>query len=206
MISGRNLCISTSLATTLFLMGCFGGPPPVEIPAWNPPEQAAKAMTLYDKNADGQIAPDELSPGLKSALGSIDTDKNGSISEQELVDRIQAFADTKLGLIGVQGTARYAGRPLAGATITYEPEPFLAGVIKPAKATVGKDGFFSLRTEGEQFDATQPGIYLVRVSKPSDSGRETLPAKFNEETELGADVGREETTENRGAGEFDLNL
>lgn len=186
--------------------GCNSEPPPVEVPKWDPPLQAARGIELYDKNSDGKIDSSEMSPGLKAALDGIDTDNDGSISEPELTARIQAFADTELGLIGVQGLVSYGGRKVPDAKVTFEPESFLADAISPATGTVGADGYYSMQTEGQDIDAVQPGIYTVRITKPDASGGETLPARFNSKSELGTEVGREESAQDRGASMYDWRL
>jgi len=197
--------VSALFALVIFVVGCNTVPPPVKPPEWKPQEQAKKGIELYDKDGDGKINSAEMSPGLKAALANIDTDGDKAISEQELADKIQAYADTELGLLGVQGTVTFGGQTMPGAQVTFDPEPFLADVIKPATGTVGQDGYYIMKTEGQDIEAVQPGIYFVRISK-ANGGNERVPARYNEQTELGVEVGGPEDPQSRGTGQFDFSL
>jgi hypothetical protein len=196
-------CIA--LCAFTLLAGCNAEPPAVKPPDWDPAAQAAQAMTLYDKNTDGKIDSSEMSPGLKAGLSSIDTDSDKAISESEIAAKLQKFIDSKLGLIGVQGTISYSGRKIPGATVTFEPEPFLADVISPAKGTVTEDGFYMMQTEGQDSDAVQPGIYTVRISLTDSAGNEQISSRFNRESELGVVV-EQENAQTRGAGQYSWRL
>jgi hypothetical protein len=80
------------------------------------------------------------------------------------------------------------GKPLQGATVTYVPEKFMGSSIKPASGVSDERGTVPLIVEGEKLPGVQPGLYRVQISKKDASGQETIPARYNQDTILGAEV------------------
>ena len=83
-------------------------------------------------------------------------------------------------------------RPLPGASITFEPETFLADKLHPAFGTTDDNCFaaMTVKPEHQQHENARgvaPGLYLVKISLEED-GKERLPKKYNEETTLGVEV------------------
>lgn len=188
-ISARNysLFLLLSLGT---LIGC-GGPGRIAPPEWAPEEMADSAMSLNDLDGDGEIGKEELekAPGLKAAVerdgeNSADTDGNGSLSRDEIRDRIKLFQDSELGVQLFAVTIRLNKKPLGGATITLEPEEFLSGTLKTATCVTREDGTGRPESPIADIMGVQPGMYRVKITHPDKE----IPAKYNEETTLGIDL------------------
>ncbi len=187
------VAISLALAT---LASCNSGPKRVNQPSISASGAGAAAMDEYDTNGDGVVAGDELekAPGLKAMLATTDTNKDGGISADEISDRIQAWQALRVGLTTFGFVATLDGRPLEGATVTFEPESFLGDEVKPAVATTDMFGSGGPTIPKEQrYDpSTSPpgvhlGVYKVKFSK-SENGKEIIPPKYNEQTTLGIEV------------------
>jgi hypothetical protein len=152
-------------------------------------------MKDYDKDGDGFIAGSELeaSPGIKAAMATIDTNKDGKVTADEIAARIEAWQATKIGIISVACLFTMDGQPLSGATVTFEPEPFLGDNFKAAVGETSAGGAVSPSIPKDQRPTLQtpPGLqvalYRIRVSKQS-GGKETIPAKYNAETILGQQI------------------
>ena len=74
------------------------------------------AMMAGDKNEDGLLQPDEISPDFKPMLARIDTNHDGSLDAAELKAMVESFAarraDSQAGARDpiVYGAAASAGR------------------------------------------------------------------------------------------------
>ena len=147
-------------------------------------------MAEYDSNGDGFIDSGEMeaSPPLRSALGKMDTDRDGRLSEAEIAARLESWVKSKVALFPVGCQVFLNGRPLAGATVLLEPEPFLGDDFKVVKGHTTDMGGLQLETlPGMPIPGFPPGLYRVRISK-TVNGKETIPARYNEETTLGQEV------------------
>ncbi len=187
MSSGRKPPVSLILVVAAgWAAGCSRFPDPPKAPDLSPAAAAAKAIEQYDSDGDGKISGAELdqSPPLKVAAERIDTDKDGALSAGEIEARIASWADA--GTIVTSGTVVLTldGAPLAGATVTFEPEEFLGPAFEPCKGVADGNGYASVSREDSQFPGIYLGFYRVKISK-QDGGREIVPAKYNEQTELG---------------------
>ena len=119
-------------------------------------------------------------PGLKVALGRLGKG-SGKISAEAIADEIRAWQETKIALTNLGVSVTLDGQPLAGATVTAEPEKFLGPTILPASGVTDHTGSAALRIEGKPGMAF--GFYKIRVSKMA-GGHETIPARYNTDTEL----------------------
>jgi len=146
-------------------------------------------MELYDTDQDGELNQSEMEsvPALLNALAEIDTDSSGTISEAEIRSRVEYFVQTRTGRISIACRVVHGGRPIPNAIVTFEPEPFIADMIEPATGSTMRDGMAMMHVEDNQ-GGVQPGFYKVRITRLSASGRETLPAKYNNETTLGQEI------------------
>ena len=182
-----------ALAGGLLLWGgCSSGPSRVQPPAIDADDAGEQAMELYDKDGDGFLAGAELdeSPGIKAAMETIDGDKDGKVTADEIAERVKAWQATGVGVLTTNSKFTLDGRPLAGAEITFAPEPFLGDNIKTAVGETDNSGSALGTVPKEQRPTPdtppgfQPGLYRIRVSKKV-GGKETIPAKYNEQTTLG---------------------
>ena len=177
----------------LCLLACWPGcSRQVALTSISPSAAAQAAMAQYDTNKDGSLDAAELEkcPALKSALKAIDKDGNGRVSEQELTDRLAIlYRESGAGLTSVKCWVLFDNGPLEGATVTLEPEKFLGPAIKSASGVSDPAGMVTLQMEGEKEQGVmQYGYFKARVSKKNGQGQETIPAKYNENTTLGAEV------------------
>lgn len=165
------------------------------LPSFSPESSAAKAMELHDANGDGFLDEQELdsAPGIKASLPNTDTDKDKRVSEEEIAERIRSWQQMRVGLMSVQCAVYLDKQPLAGATVTFEPEPCMEGAIYAAEAVTGGAGTARPKVPKENRPSPdsppgmQAGFYLVKVSK-LEGGTETIPAKYNTNTILGQQI------------------
>jgi hypothetical protein len=98
----------------------------------------------------------------------------------------------------VSGVVHLNGKPLAGASVSFEPMLADKATYGPGShAITGSDGRFALRAGVEDIDGALVGKHTVRISladKPTgDPGgayltRELLPARYNSSSQLTFDV------------------
>jgi hypothetical protein len=187
------LIISMPLLGTL---GCSNRPSAIAPPDIDPHTLAAAAVEQYDKSGDGIIDSKELelAPSLRFSLDRIDANSDKKIAQDEITQFAQKhWVDTPTGIIRVQCVVNFKGRPLDSALVTLEPEPFMQGVVHPASG-VTRGGTASLDVSDDarphpNAHGVQMGLYRVRVSKLVN-GKETIPAKYNEQSVLGCEVAR----------------
>lgn len=187
-----------------------------QLPALKPPKfdketASAAAMEQYDTNSDGKIDKTELksAPGISFSVDRIDSNEDGEITAEEISDMIQEnWIDAGAGIMRVAVEVTMRGRPLSGATVTFEPEAFLGDVIFPATGVTDDTGYAAMSMALENMpdknnrSGCKPGLYLVRISKEVD-GKELVPAKYNTETTLGVEVASR-ASYMPGAAQFDL--
>jgi hypothetical protein len=155
-------------------------------------------MEIYDSNRDGFVADAELdkAPGLKAAIKNFDADRDGKVSEQEIAARVTAWEKMNIGLMSFGCEVTLDGAPLSGATITFDPEPFLKGVIQEASdvTTLGGTATPTIPKDKRPATDTPPGIqiglYKVKITAGEGSG--SIPAKYNSDTILGQEVSQDD--------------
>lgn len=182
------------LLCLLWLVPGCGGKRAVERPDLDPQEAARQALELFDTNRDGAIAGNELdaAPFLQRAAAS---KADRRLSVDDLAARFDSYFNSSIVMTGVSCLVTLDGRPLEGATVTFAPAEFLESVIEPATAVTNTEGTARPVQSGKP--ALYLGAYSVRISKLQD-GEETIPAKYNANTTLGAEIvleGRDIVTE-----------
>ena len=195
-IHQRITTLAIASFTTLVIASCRYGPATVKQPGIDPSSAGSLAMEMYDTNADGKVAGDELenAPSLKAAVARLDSDGDKSVSADEVAARIEEWQAMRTGLMSFGFTVTLNGSPLTDAVVTFEPEVFLGDEIKPASCTTNMfGGGGATIAKEDRPDPTSPpgmhfGLYKVRISKVAE-GAETIPAKYNAETILGQEVG-----------------
>jgi len=186
--------IATAATICLFL-GCSGGSQ-ITTPTFDAQAAAAAAMELYDADHDGQLSKKELAkaPGLRASIPEADANSDGSLSADEIVKRIETLAEIRLALLPFECQISMNNRPLVGATLKLIPEKFLEGMGRAAAGVSDESGRVSPVVDNpvakrEGVTGVNPGIYRIEISQLDPSGQERIPAKYNVETTLGADVG-----------------
>lgn len=208
-----------SIQTSLFLAaigicvaGCSRGPKALVPPDVNPSNASAAAIKQLDANGDGSIGGDELanSPALKASLKRVDSNGDGAVSRDEIEARVKAWHDSKVGLFPARVAVTLNNAPLEGAEVRFEPEPFLGEAVIPAVGVTNNFGETvpaipqELRAHESVPDGIQCGFYTVRISKVV-GGKETLPARYNTESELGEEISMQTPGLQSGFIRFNLN-
>ncbi|MEA1952171.1 MAG: hypothetical protein U9N87_12365 [Planctomycetota bacterium] len=178
--------------------GCSGKPSRVHAPSIDASAAGAAAMEQYDTNKDGKVAGAELqsAPSLREALGNLDKDGDKAVSAEEVTGRILAWQESKTGLTPVTCAITFRGQPLAGAKVVFEPEKFLGENIKACEGTTNQRGMASLSIPNSErkLPGGAPGLYLIRIT----STNAQIPAHYNTQTTLGAEVANDSATAERG--------
>lgn len=190
---------SFALALTSLLVvataSCQRGPSAIKPPSIDASGAGKLAMEQYDTNGDGKVSGDELekAPSLKAALARIDTDGDKAITADEIAARIGVWKGTGTGLMTFSCLVTLDGTPLPGATVTFIPDACLGDAVKQASGTTNAYGKAAGGIAKDDLpDPTWPGgmqlgIYTVKISKLV-GGKESIPAKYNEQTILGQEV------------------
>lgn len=174
------------LASVIAFCGCGPGTP--EVGPLNPSQAAAEAISLYDKNGNGQLEKQEItaSPALKASVDKYDADKNGTLSADEIQRRVQYYSDRLGNLTMLFALVTLDGEPLAGADVKLVSEPWLG---RPTvKNQTNDKGEVVFRMEGAEEAGVHAGLYRIEVSKKDSSGSETLPDAYNIQTTLGQEA------------------
>lgn len=171
---------------------CSSAPTRLAAPSFNSGAAGVAAVAAYDKNSNGKIELVEMSPALKvcvkdkSSGNPHDVDGDGALNAAEITARIDSYLQDRIGLTIAPCVITLDKNPLSGATVTFVPEPFLADTIQPASGTTDSAGMVVPKVEGKT--GLLPGLYKIEISKKDASGKETLPAKYNTQTELGREI------------------
>jgi hypothetical protein len=159
-------------------------------PSYSPDESAKQALAEYDTNHDGYLDAKEVErcPALKYRFETMDVNGDHRLSAQEIAGWIQVYADSEIALKSILCSVQLDGRPLQGATVSYVPEKFMGSSIKPAAGVSDERGGVHLTLPGEKIPGVQPGFYRVQISKKNANGQEMIPARYNQDTTLGAEI------------------
>jgi len=186
-----SLLIAWTAGAALALVGCMNTPARIEGPSIDPQGASQAAIKEYDKNGDGVLSKQELEqcPALLSAIDAYDANKDESISTEEVAARLKSWERSRVGITSASFYLKLDGRPLSGAKVTLDPEPFLGGAVKPATGESNSTGLVGPTMapedlpEGVHF-GLQAGLYKIHVSHPAIRS----PAKYDEQTRLGIEV------------------
>jgi hypothetical protein len=174
----------------LGLLGCSGSPDAFEAPTVDVASAAERAMELYDTDKDGALNEPELAkcPGLLSKRAGYDADGDGSLQQSEIEAGLGKLFKHGTGGTQLNCLVLYKGRPLAGAEVVLEPEPYLGDEVQTARGTTNGSGATQLGIPAEylpshlqRLKAVHYGTFKVRITHPTIA----IPAKYNTETELG---------------------
>lgn len=198
-IASRWTAVGTAFALLCTVIGCSGKPGRVSAPTI-PDDAGEQAVSKYDGNGNGAIDGDELVkvPALKATLKRVDKNGDGKVTAEEINERVAAWRKAGAGIMRVGVSVTRDGRPLSGAVVKLVPESFLGSAIKPAQATTRSNGNGFLEISRDPAEAgVQLGYYRVEVTQPGPGGQEQLPARFNVDTEYGAEVTLDDPTADR---------
>jgi EF hand len=147
------------------IAGCGGARTAADAPLG--PENAQKAIEIYDANGDGGLSMDELkkSPPLLASMPRLDKDRNGTISLAELTSRMETLA-AGARYIGLDVRIVEGGRPVVGAQLTLVPEPFMQAGSPKYSGVSSVGGFCSIKSEGPRLPGVPVGWYVATIIVP----------------------------------------
>ena len=183
---GHCILFGGILVGASLLAGCSRHPTAPVRPALDPSAAGEQAVEAYDANNDGKIDQDEVkqSPGLREAFSRVDKNGDGALEAGEVAERVGYYKTAGTTIVSGGVKVRVAGRPLLGATVTFEPESFLGGAFVNCSGVTDADGMAFLEGPDAEFPGIYLGMYRVRISNQAN-GKEMVPAKYNTETILG---------------------
>jgi len=175
------ISLTASFCLTV-VAGCDRRPKALRPTNVNAATAAAKAMTMYDANKDGNISGDELEKcrSLKAIA------KNGEVTAETIAEQISQWQNRGSGRVPVGFLVLHNGKPLAGATVKLVPEVFLTDLVTAVGETGATGGApMSVPTSGPaEPKGASLGFYRIEITKEG----EDIPAKYNTETTLGLAV------------------
>ena len=113
-----------------------------------------------------------------------DPDKDGSITADEIARRIKYYKSAPVRVVSGSIRVLKKGKPLEGATVTFEPETFLGEDFQPCSGVTDDLGDTFISRENAEFPGIYLGFYRVRVSKIV-KGKETIAKAYNTESTIG---------------------
>jgi hypothetical protein len=178
----------SAFALSLSSIGC--GSDRVAAPTISPREAAEQALATYDTNHDGFLDEKELErcPALKSVLEKLDVNGDKRLSAEEIEKRLEYFKEANIGVLTVSCKVLLDEKPLEGATVQFIPESFMGPAVMPASGISTTNGAVPLQIEGQGLPGVHCGFYKVIITKDNGKGQESLPARYNTKTTLGAEV------------------
>lgn len=175
------------------LTSCSGQPTAVRPPDIDAEDAAAAFIAQCDTDGDGRISPVEAEscPGVHGKFEQVDSDTDGWITREEAANRFATWTSEGVGVMRVGCLVTINGKPLSGATVTFEPESFVADELQPAVGVTNEHGQCSLSVDPADLPASQqrvrgvqPGVYRVKIMH----GTVDIPAQYNTATTLGQEV------------------
>lgn len=151
---------------------------------------AAAAISALDTDGNGVLDRREVKacPDLLNAWDLYDQDRDGYLTHQELVQRFRTFCRGRPPSKSVTFQVLLDDKPLVGADVRLEPEPFVAQYAKPALGLTDTMGLTSPRTPELGLGGVYCGLYRILISWKDADGREQLPPRYNIETTLGQEI------------------
>ncbi|MCA9261433.1 MAG: EF-hand domain-containing protein [Planctomycetales bacterium] len=181
---------SSLIASVLATVGCGSGLGRVDAPDVDPEECARLAFESYDANSDDRLDAAELKacPAVSAKFAVYDANEDGAVDPAEFAARLENLFGKRVGLTQLKCSVTLRGRPLAGARVEFEPEPYLGEGIAPASGETDEDGSAQMSVAKERLPsdlqrlrAVHYGTYKVRITHPQLA----LADRYNVETELG---------------------
>ena len=142
------------------LRGLFRCSPGAEMHQWDAAAIAREAVSRYDTNGDGKLDAKELeaSPALRYLLLTIkdhDAGHADSLTAEDIAARVAAWKQST-GLFSARSKITLDGKALAGAVVTWEPEPYLGPSYHPLSGTTNDHGYAYVAPALEGFSGCFP--------------------------------------------------
>jgi hypothetical protein len=132
--------------------------------AIDPSAATVKVLEQYDRNGDRSLSARELkaSAALSLSAARIDKNRDGSLSEDEIRDRVTTQA-ALAGRFLFQVSVSSQGKPLPGAEVTFIPEPFMGEGSQSYGGTTGQNGICSLKGVDFKTLGIPNGFYQIHI-------------------------------------------
>jgi hypothetical protein len=168
--------------------GCESGI--AHCPPLDPAVIAAQAIAALDTNKSGVLEGAEIvqAQGLRSGLSAIDADESGTITAAEIEQRLRRYGEFPVATLPLGCVVRVDGQPLAEGEVRLVPESFFGDSRQVVLGRSDEHGVVDFRVEGSQAFGVPQGMYRIEVSKPDAAGNETLPARYNTQSQLGQEI------------------
>ena len=162
----------------------------IDVPSVDADDAAAEAIALYDADKNGALSKEELAecPGVLGRLDFYDQNKNEAVEQEEISLRLAELLKHGIGATQLNCLVTYRGKPLGGAEVVFEPEPYLGGEVQAATATTNGAGSAQMTIPPEfipealrRVKMLHYGTFKVRITHPTIA----IPARYNADTELG---------------------
>jgi hypothetical protein len=159
-------------------------------PPLDPAAIAAQAIAALDSNRSGALEAAEIvrAQGLRSGFRTIDSDANGIVTAAEIEQRLRQYGEFPVATLPVGCVVRIDGRPLPETEVRLVPEPFFGDSRRVVLGKSDEYGVVDFRVEGSESFGVPQGLYRIEVSKPDAAGNETLPARYNTQSQLGQEI------------------
>ena len=152
--------------------GCSGTPSAPPRQSVSPSAAAKAAIAQYDTNGDGKLDAQELqqSPPLAAMLATVkmhDPSHGDYLTADDIAGRIKSWLRSDVIVAGGSVVVLLDGKPLAGATVTFEPEPWLGPSYRTSSGTTGVSGYATMSRTLEAYPGIYYGLYRVKISRES---------------------------------------
>lgn len=162
------------VAWTLFSLSvCYGCTSNSVPPERNDAANAAKiAIEAYDADGNGVLSTEEIkkSPALESAMDRLDSDRNRSVTADEIAQRMASY-DSQSDFIPVMVMLKSGRNPIEMATVTFEPEAFMGDDLQSFTGVSNTSGVVNLVGKVEKTPGLPLGFYRITIKR--DGGAET---------------------------------
>jgi hypothetical protein len=182
---------SAAMMALVAVAGCSGSAPLAPKRAGSVPNEVARsAVQQYDSKHLGHLDAEES--GKSGAIMALRADlgltAGAPLTEEQLAERARTWLQARAARVVPIVTVDLDGKALGGATVTFQPEEFMGSDYHPASVTTGAAGQGVVSGDDPACPGLYQGLYRIQVSKVVN-GQETIPARYNSKTELGAEVG-----------------
>lgn len=171
------------------LCGCQSGTTFAELspPTYDAEQIAQNLLRELDRNKNGAVDQAEAKehPAMQHAFARFDRNNDRKVTVEEIQARVAEYAELARNPVGLGCLVTWNGQPLAGATLTFEPDAVMGSSLKTATGVTDNRGYCESYTiEGKTYRGLPPGLYRIQVRKEGVA----IPERYNTKTTLGREI------------------